>query len=142
MHIKPDTWIRLGMEGHKGVTFRARRVVCPTDYSQDFKELREDYDQLVLLKEVLESRQNWIAYIMPALSLIAFGLSYLITDNNFARLIIMLPSFLTGPITKLLLGPPKRKAQDMAKLLICPKCRRQLQEYDILNGQCTMCKAM
>lgn len=37
--VTPSTWIRLGEQGHRGYYFKARRVIRPNDYREDFEEL-------------------------------------------------------------------------------------------------------
>ena len=63
LKIKPDTWIRLGEQGHRGYYFKARRVIRPNDYREDFEELNEVFKEYEETKRQLESYRRAVKFI-------------------------------------------------------------------------------
>lgn len=144
LKINPDTWIRLGEQGHRGYYFKARRVVRPNDYREDFQELYEVFQEYEETKSKLESYRRVVKFITPVLMCIGLVLSFLppVRDNGLAvRASFMLPGFLSPFIQDALLNKLEQKVKKLQKELICPKCRRMLGKDDIINREHSFCHA-
>lgn len=142
--ITPRTWIRLGEEGHRGYYFKARRVLKPNDYREDFAELYEVYKALEIAKNKLESHRRTVKYLTPVLMVCGLGLSALpcIKDNFWGvRFSFMLPGFVSPFIQDILISKIEKEVKKLQQELICPKCRRTLGKDDILNRKHSICKA-
>lgn len=142
--ITPRTWIRLGETGHRGYYFKARRVLKPNDYREDFEELYEVFQEYEATKKQLESHRRTVKFITPVLMCIGLILSFLpdVRDNGLAvRASFMLPGFISPFVQDLLLNNLEQKMKKLQKELICPKCRRTLGKDDILNRSHTFCHA-
>lgn len=144
LKITPSTWIRLGEQGHRGFYFKARRVIRPNDYREDFEELYELFQEYEETKSKLESYRRVVKFITPILMCIGLTLSFLpaIRENGIAvRASFMLPGFLSPFIQDALLNRLEQKVKKMQKGLICPKCRRILGKDDIINREHSFCHA-
>jgi len=144
MKVTPNTWIRLGEQGYRGYYFKARRVVKPNDYREDFAELFEIYQELEIAKTKLESHRRTVKFLTPALMIIGLGLSTLPgIEGNFwgVRFSFMLPGFVSPFIQDILLNKLEKKVKKLQKELICPKCRRTLGKDDIINRAHSICHA-
>lgn len=144
LKIKPSTWIRLGEQGHRGHYFKARRVLKPNDYREDFEELYQTYQDLESAKSELESNRRKAKFIMPVLMIVGLGLSFLpvISENGLlVRASFMLPGFISPFIQDILMNRLEQKVKRFQKELICPKCRRVLGKDDIINREHSYCKA-
>ena len=145
IHITPNTWIRLGHEGYKGYTFKARRVLKPTDYSEDFAEIYDLYEEFEITRKRLETQKNLARYVIPLISFAFFGLSYAIPGIKdsplWSRLFIMAPGCFSPFITDILIKKQDLKLKRLQSQLICPKCRMPLSSYDIKNRTHLICKA-
>lgn len=143
--IKPDTWIRLGEQGHRGYYFKARRVLRPNDYREDFEELYEKYQEFEDAKKRLESQRRISKFVAPALILICYGLSYCLpgikNSPDLSRLLILLPGLFSPVITHGLLNNLEKRIKKLQEELICPKCRRPMGKSEIINREHTICKA-
>lgn len=142
--ITPRTWIRLGETGHRGYYFKARRVLKPNDYREDFEELFAVFQEYEDAKNQLESNRRAVKFITPILMCIGLASSFLpvIKDNGMAvRASFMLPGFLSPFIQDILLHRLEKKVKKLQDCLICPKCRRPLGKNDILNREHTICHA-
>lgn len=142
--ITPQTWIRLGEEGHRGYCFKARRVLKPNNYREDFEEIFAIYREFEETRYKLESNRRTVKFITPVLMCIGLALSFLppIKDNGMAvRASFMLPGFLSPFIQDLLLRKLELRVRELQDRLICPKCRRPLTKNDIINREHTICHA-
>lgn len=145
IHITPDTWIRLGHEGYKGYTFKARRVLNPNDYSEDFSDIYDTFQELEETKARLDIQKKIVRKIGPCLSVIFFGLSFAIPGINhspiWSRLLIMAPGAIAPFISDALINGLEKKVKKLQSLLICPNCRMALTSHDIKNRSHSICKA-
>lgn len=144
IQITPATWIRLGEQGHRGYYFKARRVIRPNDYREDFEELYEIFQEFEHTKNQLESYRRIVKFITPVLMCIGLILSFLpvIKENGMAvRASFMLPGFLSPFIQDAMLNKLEQKVKRLQKELICPKCRRVLGKDDIINREHSFCHA-
>lgn len=144
LRINPNTWIRLGEQGHRGYYFKARRVISPNDYREDFEELNDIFREYEETKSRLESYRRIVKFITPLLMCIGLILSLLpaIKENGMAvRASFMLPGFLSPFIQDALLNKLEQKVKRLHKELICPKCRRALSTDDIINREHSFCQA-
>lgn len=145
IHIKPNTWIRLGQEGYKGYTFKARRVLKPKDYSEDFDEIYEILQEFEETKRKLEVQKKVVRKIGPVLSVTFFGLSFAIPGINhspiWSRLLIMAPGAIAPFISDAMINGLEKKLKFLQSLLICPNCRMPLSVHDIKNRSHSICKA-
>lgn len=142
--ISPDTWIRLGEEGHRGYYFKARRVLKPNDYREDFEELKDIYQEWETAKRALDDKRRLAKYLTIPLILIGFIFSFLpFVGNNpsILRATIVLPGIISPFIQDILLRPLEKKVKSLQSKLICPKCRRTLSKDDILSRSHSYCKA-
>ena len=142
--ISPRTWIRLGEQGHRGYYFKARRILKPNDYREDFAELYEVFQEYEATKQQLDSRRKSSRYLVLPLALIGAALSLLpgIRENIlYSRAAIVMSSALSPLIQDILLSKLEGKVKKLQKELICPKCRRTLGKDDILNRSHTFCHA-
>lgn len=76
--VTPDMWIRLGAEDHTGYCFKARRVLKPNNYQEDFAELVAQYQEFERIKDELESRRRTVKFITPILMIIALAVSFVL----------------------------------------------------------------
>lgn len=144
IRISPATWIRLGEQGHRGYYFKARRVLRPSDYREDFEELYEKYQELDEAKHQLESHRRAVKFITPVLMCLGLLLSFLpgIKDNGLAvRASFMLPGFVSPFIQDMMLNKLEKKIKKLQGEMICPKCRRALGKDDIINREHSFCHA-
>lgn len=144
VRINPDTWIRLGEEGHRGFYFKARRIIRPNDFREDFEELNEILQEFEQTGKKLDSNKRTIRFLTPFLLCIGFAFSFLpgIKDNGMAlRAAFMLPGFISPFIQDALLNKLDKKYKALNKKMICPKCRRAIGKDDILNRTHYYCKA-
>ena len=142
--ISPSTWIRLGEQGHRGYYFKARRVLKPNNYQEDFAELYDIYHELEEAKKNLDSKRRLAKFMTPVLMVIGLIVSFLpeIKDSAIAvRASFMLPGFVSPFLQDLLLNHLGQKVRNLQSKLICPKCRRQLSKDDIINREHPYCKA-
>ena len=143
--VTPSTWIRLGEQGHRGYYFKARRVIRPNDYREDFEELYEIYQEYEEARNQLEVNRRSTKFVAPILMLIGYGLSYCIpgikNNPNLSRLVILAPGLCSPFIVDLLLSKLEKKVKVLQKKLICPKCRRALGKDDIINREHSLCHA-
>lgn len=144
LKINQKTWIRLGEQGHRGYYFKARRVIMPNDYREDFVELNDIYQELENAKEKLESHRRTVKFLTPTLMIVGLVLSALPgIEGNFwgVRLSFMLPGFVSPFIQDILLNKLEKKVKSLHGQLICPKCRRPIDKHDILNREHPFCHA-
>lgn len=144
IRISPNTWIRLGEQGHRGFYFKARRVLHPNDYREDFEELYETYQELDESKRQLESHRRTVKFITPLLMCLGLVLSFIpgIKDNGLAvRASFMLPGFVSPFIQDTMLNKLEKRIKKLQGELICPKCRRSLGKDDIINREHSFCHA-
>ncbi|MDE7420468.1 MAG: FHA domain-containing protein [Muribaculaceae bacterium] len=143
--VTPDTWIRLGEQGHRGFYFKARRVLHPNDYREDFEKLYEKYQELEEAKKQLESQRRISKFVPPALMLLCYGLSYCIpwikSSPDLSRLIILAPGLFSPVITDRLLNNLEKRIKKLQEEMICPKCRRPMGKNEIINREHIICKA-
>lgn len=144
VEITPDTWIRLGEEGHRGYYFKARRVLRPNDYREDFEDIKDTYQELEQAKEKLDSMRKNLKFLTPLLMAFGWGISSLpgIRENfNAVRVAFMIPGCVAPFIQEAFLKKLNNKVKDLQKELICPKCRRMLSRDDIMNKEHLYCHA-
>lgn len=144
LKVNPNTWIRLGEQGHRGYYFKARRVIRPNDYREDFEELYEVFQEYEETKSKLESYRRAVKFITPILMCVGLVLSFLpaIKENGMAvRASFMLPGFLSPFIQDALLNKLEQRVKQLQKEFICPKCRRALSKDDIINREHSFCHA-
>ncbi|MGN1173684.1 MAG: FHA domain-containing protein [Muribaculaceae bacterium] len=145
IRISPSTWIRLGEQGHRGYYFKARRVLSPNDYREDFNELYDMYEELQQKKSMLESKRGVTKYIGPMIGcLCTIGLSCLpgIKDDlNIIRGIMLLPGVLSPLLQSMMLNRLERDVKGLSANMICPKCRRALGKDDIISKEHAYCHA-
>lgn len=145
LKITPNTWIRLGEEGHRGYYFKARRVIRPNDYREDFKEIYEIFQEYEDAKGQLEAKRRVVKFVAPVLMLICYGLSYCIpgikNNPNLSRLFILAPGLCSPFIQDVFINKLEKKVKRLQGNLICPKCRRTLGKDDIINREHLFCHA-
>lgn len=144
MTITPDTWIRLGEDGHRGYYFKARRLLKPNDYREDFAKLFEIYQEFENASKRLDSHRRFAKYSSPIMVICCTLLTFLpgIVDNGYAvRLMIAFPGIVAPFIQDALLLKLEKRVKRLALKLICPKCRRALSKDDILNREHLFCQA-
>lgn len=145
LKITPNTWIRLGEEGHRGYYFKARRVIRPNDYREDFKEIYEIFQEYEDAKGQLEVKRRVVKFVAPVLMLICYGLSYCIpgikNNPNLSRLFILAPGLCSPFIQDVFINKLEKKVKRLQGNLICPKCRRTLGKDDIINREHLFCHA-
>lgn len=142
--INPDTWIRLGEQGHRGYYFKARRVLRPNDYREDFSLLYDKYQELEETKNKLDANKKNMKFLTFFLLTAGLLVSLLpgIRDSFIGvRLCFMLPGALSPFLQDFLLNKYQEKIKELQHELICPKCRRGLGKDDILSRSHTFCKA-
>ena len=151
--IDGDTWILKDLQSTNGTFveedgefyFKARRILKPNDYREDFAELYELYQEYEKAKKELESQRRISKFVAPVLMLVCYGLSYLIpvikTNPDLSRLFILAPGLCSPFIQDILLSKLEEKVKKLQKELICPKCRRTLGKDDILNRSHPFCHA-
>lgn len=141
--ITPDTWIRLGREGVYGFTFKARRIIMPNSYIDDFVQLRKDYEEFKNEEARLETLSKSSKLLGLAVSAVCIVLTLFPPFNqsfSFMRAAMLLPGIATL-LMGMWLDGRKKKVINKRKRIVCPKCRRPIGEFDINNGQCSICKA-
>lgn len=144
LEITPDTWIRLGEEGHRGYYFKARRVLKPNDYREDFARLYETYQEWEQTKEKLDYSRKYLKYITIVLMFVGLALSCLpgIADNPLlVRFSFMLPGIISPFIQEAMISKLRERVKTLQTELICPKCRRVLSRDDIINREHLYCQA-
>lgn len=144
LKVTPSTWIRLGEQGHRGYYFKARRVIHPNDYREDFEELYEIFQEYEETKNKLETHRRGMKFITPVLMCIGLGMSFLpsIRSSSMAvRASFMFPGFLSPFIQDVFVNKLEKKVKRLQKELICPKCRRALGKDDIINREHSFCHA-
>ncbi|MGM9799625.1 MAG: FHA domain-containing protein [Muribaculaceae bacterium] len=144
IRISPSTWIRLGEQGHRGYYFKARRVLSPNDYREDFNELYDTYQELEKKKIMLDSKRGITKYLGSVLTLCAVGFSMLPiiqTDGILVRGCIALPGLLSPLLQSMLLNRLEREVKGLSANMICPKCRRALGKDDIISKEHAYCHA-
>lgn len=144
IRITPDTWIRLGEQGHRGFYFKARRVLKPNDYTEDFAEIYETYQEFEAAKEKIESARKMVRFITIPLLILGWGVSMIpaVSSNpTMVRASFMLPGVLSPFIQEALVSKYNKKIKQLQQKLICPKCRRTLGKDDILNREHSLCHA-
>ena len=145
--IKPETWVRLGAEGKQGYYFKARRVLYPNDYRQDFFELHEKYQELEETKSKLETLRKYRNVVNLSLVVIGLFLSInpwipFFSQNPVGiRLCFILPSIFSPLIQDKLSEKLQNKLKNLQNSLVCPKCRRSLNKDDILYRAHLYCGA-
>lgn len=142
--ITPSTWIRLGEPGHRGFYFKARRILKPNDYREDFAELYEVFREYEETKAKFESRRKLAKYITLPLMLVGLCISvmpYIAKYSWGPRIALTLSGVLSPFIQDILLSRLEKKVKRIQKELICPKCRRTLGKDDIVNRSHTFCHA-
>lgn len=146
LKVTPSTWIRLGEQGHRGYYFKARRVIHPNDYREDFEELYEIFQEYEEARGQLETYRRIVKFITPALMCIGLGVSLLPSiqkdETGIAvRASFMLPGFISPFIQDFFINKLEKKVKRLQKELICPKCRRTLGKDDIINREHSFCHA-
>lgn len=141
--ITPDTWIRLGGEGVYGFMFKARRVVSPNSFMDDFTLLKQQLQNCEEAEQkvsTLTSISKFVGPLVSAACLIATMFPPLNTNFGFYRAAMLLPGIATL-LVGMWLGGKSKAAKQERRHMVCPRCRRPLSEYDINNRQCSICKA-
>lgn len=144
IRISPSTWIRLGEQGHRGYYFKARRVLSPNNYQEDFNELYDMYDELQQKRNMLESKRGWVKYLSSILTLCAICFSMLPVIQNDGILVrgcVALPGLLSPLLQSMLLNSLERYVKGLSAKMICPKCRRALGKDDIISKEHAYCHA-
>ena len=143
--VRPDTWIRLGEEGHRGYYFKAYRVLRQNNYKEDFEELYAVFQEYEEAKKKLETHMRLSKFVSPILMLVFYGLSYCIpviqNNSDLSRLFILAPGLCAPFITDKLLNNLNNNVKNLHQRLICPKCRRPLSKHDIINREDPICHA-
>ncbi|MDO4319308.1 MAG: FHA domain-containing protein [Bacteroidales bacterium] len=148
--IQPTDIIRLGPEGARSVTFMARRVLDPSLHyefsyikSLDSQLRREEDEHNATVKK--HTRNSIIA---PVAGVVVAALIRLAVPMDPAIMIAMSSMATAGPLA-FLRYRYKDDAERLkeirarrAKIVVCPKCGRQLSDYDVRNSRCSVCKAM
>ncbi|MCC8177039.1 MAG: FHA domain-containing protein [Bacteroidales bacterium] len=151
IRITPDTWIRLGPPTLEGHFFKARRVLKPNLFNDDFQYLRECLERYQKVSKRLTSKMKWTkSFLAPIISLVVFVGSFLVIPQNsgasnnsmmLLRVMMILPGILTPMIQNILLNRDQALLKEYEQDLICPRCRKRLREEDITLGICPHCKA-
>lgn len=142
--ITPDSWIRLGEQGHRGYYFKARRVLYPNNYREDFDRLYEVFQEYENSKNKLEEYRRIAKYITLPLMVIGLCISVLPWVTRFQwgpRLSLAISGILSPFIQDALLNKLGKKVKSLQKELICPKCRRTLSKDDLINKNHSYCHA-
>lgn len=152
-HIKPTDIIRLGPENAKSFTFMAHHVLSPDDYNYEFAFMKALDAKLRKAEEehaAVVRKHNLNALIVPAVCLLIVMVIRLVfmKDLDFGLLFIISAAVTAIPpmCLKLYYRNDAERTKQLkllrSKLIKCPKCWRNLSEYDIANSRCSVCKAM
>lgn len=144
-HISEDTVIRLGCNGRfNEVVFMAHHVTeeDPNDYSWEMSQVINSYKKNIkTVQDIIYKKNDRREILSIVFGLVGFGLSCLVSNIWLVRLCTMLPPML---ITFLFMGTAKkmRKLQELRnKIIVCPKCNRQLSDQELHDHCCSKCQA-
>jgi len=149
--IQPTDIIRLGPEGARSVTFMARRVLDPNlHYEFSYvKSLDADLrreEELHAATVRTHTRNTIIAPVICAGLAAIVRVAIPAMDPALTITLISLSSAIPLAILRYKYkdDPEQLKAirARRARLVVCPRCGRQLSEYDVRNARCSVCKAM
>lgn len=118
IQITPRTWIRLGEDGHRGYFFKARRILKPNDYREDFAELYEVYREYEETKAKFESRRKLAKYLTLPLMLVGLCISVIPCIAKYPwgpRIALTLSGVLSPFIQDILLSKLEKKVKRLQK---------------------------
>lgn len=149
-HIAPTDILRLGPEGARSVTFMARRVLAPSLHyefsyvkSLDSALRREEDEHNAIVKK--HTRNSIVA---PVIGIVVAAVIRVFVPMDPAIMIAMSSMATAGPLAVLRYRykDDAERLKDIrtrrSKIIVCPKCGRQLSDYDVRNSRCSACKAM
>lgn len=150
--IDENTLIRLGPDDTiRCYQFTARQLVKKNqeDFSAEFQELRQRWNELQVKKERLERQTARRAFVPIVLSLVLIGFTCVLPPSwpadvrmNVIRAVMLVPSLLSPLLN--LSGRKQLKAlnEEIRETLVCPNpdCGLPLSEVEVKKGQCFKCK--
>lgn len=150
--IDANTLIRLGPDDTiRCYQFTARQLVKEnqTDFSTEFQELRQKWNEIQVKKEKLERQTARMTFIPVGLSLILMGGSCILPKSwpvdvrmNAIRTVMLIPSLLSPFLASSNRKRLKRLGEEIKETFVCPNpdCGLPLSEIEIKKGQCIKCK--
>lgn len=152
--ITPETFIRLGPQDVRGITFYACHLLSPDNYDTEFNLLGGIASRFRKELEREESRTQSRSLVTPILYLLVFFLSFLPFENmgmsseqasDTKAWLLRVPMMLGGVIGFFLAMYNKKKVitKRYESMRCCPNpgCNHTLSETEIEMRQCSRCKA-
>lgn len=142
--ISPTTVIRLASGGHHSYTFMAHRVLqAPDDFGYEINEVRQIYSNLKEEEENEEKRLQRLKSLPMIVSAVCLIASFLATNISAVRVIMGSQAIVIGLVSYFFGGTNKIKSirEKRRKLVVCPRCQRPMNDFDLDNRQCSICKA-
>lgn len=130
--INKDTIICLGASDSRGCTFMAHHITVkdPDDYIYEFNKLRERKSKIEAKQASLDKIKS---YLNVCMSLAFFGLCLVPWDTYIS---IRFAGFIFTLYNLYIQWKQKEIRKLTANFLICPKCKKPLQWYEIKEGKC------
>ena len=152
--ITPETFIRLGPQDVRGITFYACHLLSPDNYDTEFNILGGIVSRFRKEIDSEESKTQRRSLITPLLYLLVFFLSFMpfesmgLTSSQSADAkawLLRVPMMLGGVIGFLLAMRNQKKVitKRYESMRCCPNpgCNHTLSETEIELRQCSRCKA-
>ena len=143
--ISENTVIRLGNGGRfNEVVFMAHHLIVkdPNDYSWELDQVIQLYESSIKSRiDKLYSKNNKREVFSILGTFIGLGLSFLVDDMMLMRLCMSLPPIV---VTFIFMGTGNkmRAIQELRnKIIVCPKCNRQLSDQELKDRSCAKCQA-
>lgn len=150
--IDENTLIRLGPDDTmRCYQFTARQLVKKNqeDFSAEFQELRQKWNEIQTKKENLERQAARMAFIPVGLSLMLIGFTCILPESwsvdvrmNAIRGVMLVPSLLSPFLNSSNKKRLKALGEEIRETFVCPNpdCGLPLSEIEIKKGQCYKCK--
>lgn len=150
--IDENTLIRLGSDDTmRCYQFTARQLVKKNqeDFSAEFQELRQKWNEIQTKKENLERQAARMAFIPVGLSLMLIGFTCILPKSwsvdvrmNAIRGVMLVPSLLSPFLNSSNKKRLKALGEEIRETFVCPNpdCGLPLSEIEIKKGQCYKCK--
>lgn len=150
--IDENTLIRLGPDDTmRCYQFTARQLVKKNqeDFSAEFQELRQKWNEIQTKKENLERQTARMAFIPVGLSLMLIGFTCILPESwsvdvrmNAIRGVMLVPSLLSPFLNSSNKKRLKALGEEIRETFVCPNpdCGLPLSEIEIKKGQCYKCK--
>lgn len=143
--ITEDTVIRLGNGGRfNEVVFMAHHLIVkdPNDYAWELNQIINLYEERIKTRiDALYNKNNKREVFSIIGTFAGLGLSFLVKDLMLMRLCMSLPPIL---VTLIFMGTSNkmRQIQELRnKIIVCPKCNRQLSDQELKDRCCAKCQA-